>query len=71
MLVLSRKPQESIQIGSDITVTVVQVDGDKVRISIDAPRNIRIVRTELLAFMDQGSIEETAEEPAQLQETAS
>jgi carbon storage regulator len=68
MLVLSRKPQESIQIGSDITVTVVQVDGDKVRISIDAPRNINIVRTELLAFMDQGLIEEPAQ---QLQETAS
>jgi carbon storage regulator len=66
MLVLSRKPQESIQIGSDITVTVVQVDGDKVRISIDAPRDIRIVRTELRAFMDQGSIEEPA-----LQETVS
>jgi carbon storage regulator len=68
MLVLSRKPQESIQIGSDITVTVVQVAGDKVTISIDAPRNIRIIRTELLPFMDQGLIEESAQ---QLQETAS
>jgi carbon storage regulator len=67
MLVLSRKPQESIQIGSDITVTVVQVDGDKVRISIDAPRHIRIIRTELHTFRDQGLIEEPSQ---QLQETA-
>lgn len=65
MLVLSRKPQESIQIGPDITVTVVQVDGERVRISIDAPRDLRIIRTELRAFMDQGSIEE----PAMLQES--
>lgn len=68
MLVLSRKPQEGIQIGPDITVTVVQVDGDKVRISIEAPADVRILRTELKAFMDQGSIEEPSQ---QLQETAS
>lgn len=67
MLVLSRKPQESIQIGPAITVTVVQVDGEKVRISIEAPSDVRILRTELLAFMDQGSIEEPVQ---QLQETA-
>lgn len=47
-LVLSRKLQESIRIGDLIEVTVVHIDRGKVRLSIKAPRNVTIVRTELL-----------------------
>ena len=49
MLVLTRKQNEGILIGSDISVTVINVEGDKVRIGIEAPKNIRVIREELLA----------------------
>ena len=47
MLVLSRKIDQQIMIGDDITLTVVRVDGNRVRIGISAPRDIRILRGEL------------------------
>lgn len=48
MLILTRKPGESIQIGDEISVTVLMVKGNQVRIGINAPRNIIVVRDELL-----------------------
>lgn len=48
MLVLSRKTGESIQIDDNIFVTVTEVRGGRVRLSIDAPRSVRIVRKEVL-----------------------
>ncbi len=47
MLVLTRKSQERILIGEDITVTVVRVQGQSVRIGIDAPPEVAIRRGEL------------------------
>jgi len=47
MLVLTRKCQEKIQIGENITITVVRVKGQTVRIGIDAPREMKVLRTEL------------------------
>lgn len=47
MLVLTRKLQQQIKIGDDIIVTVLKVKGNTVRIGIDAPRDVRIVRAEL------------------------
>ena len=47
MLVLSRKPMEHIQIGDSVVVTVLAIRGGKVRIGIDAPREIPILRSEL------------------------
>ena len=49
MLVLSRKSGERIQIGQDITITVTEIRGNRVRIGIDAPPGRRIVRQELLS----------------------
>lgn len=49
MLVLGRKPGESIAIGNDIILTFVSVDiRGHMKIAIDAPKNVAIVRTELL-----------------------
>ena len=48
MLVLSRKPNETICIGSDITIKVVRVSGGRVRLAIEAPDHVRIQRGELL-----------------------
>ena len=47
MLVLSRKKHETIKLGNDIVLTIVQVQGNKVRIGIDAPPNVQVVRGEL------------------------
>lgn len=47
MLVLTRKPREEIRIGNGITITILRVKGQSVRIGIDAPNDIRIVRGEL------------------------
>jgi carbon storage regulator len=47
MLVLSRKPGERIMIGNDITVTVVRISPNTVRIGIEAPPHLNIVREEL------------------------
>ena len=47
MLVLSRKQNERIRVGDSVVVTVVRVSGDKVRIGIQAPPHIRVLRDEL------------------------
>lgn len=47
MLVLTRKTAEKIQIGDNVTITILRVKGQAVRVGIDAPRDVRIVRTEL------------------------
>ena len=47
MLVLTRKPRQQIMIGDDIVVHVVEVQGDDVRIAIEAPREVKIYRGEI------------------------
>lgn len=47
MLVLRRRKNESILIGDDIRITILETAGDGVRLAIDAPRNISILREEL------------------------
>jgi carbon storage regulator len=46
-LVLSRKPEQQIQIGNDIVVTILKVRGSKVSVGIQAPGQTRILRTEV------------------------
>ncbi len=47
MLVLSRKQGEKVRLGESILVTVVSVSGDKVRLGIQAPREVLVLRDEL------------------------
>jgi len=47
MLVLSRRENERIRLGDSIVVTVVRVGGDRVRLGIDAPANVLVLRDEL------------------------
>ena len=47
MLVLSRQRDETIMIGDDVEITVVDIRGDKVRIGINAPRHIQVHRKEV------------------------
>lgn len=52
MLVVSRRPGQSILIGRDIEVFVLEVDGMQVRVGINAPRSIRVLRRELLTQVE-------------------
>ena len=47
MLVLSRHRDESIMIGDDVVITIVDIRGDKVRVGIDAPKDIPVHRREV------------------------
>jgi carbon storage regulator len=53
MLVLSRRVGESIVIGDDVTVTVLDVRGDVVRVGINAPRSVTVHREELLRELEE------------------
>ncbi len=55
MLVLSRRVGESVVIGDDVTLTVLEVRGDVVRLGIDAPRHVAVRRAELLAELAESN----------------
>ena len=59
MLILSRKLKESIRIGDDIVIHVLSVSGGRVKLGIEAPTDVGIVREELLPLENKrnGSIE--------------
>lgn len=48
MLVLSRKPSQQVLIGSDVSITIVRIDRNNVRIGISAPAGVSILRQELV-----------------------
>lgn len=67
MLILQRKPGESVVIGEDISVSVVSVEGGRVRLAISAPQEVAILRSELVdatAVNRDSAVEESA--PAEL-----
>ena len=66
MLVLTRKPEETIQIGENILLRVVKVKGNKVQLGIEAPKDVTVIRSELLEKLtpsthSQGSSEASSE----------
>lgn len=67
MLILQRKAGESLLIGDDISITVVSLDGGRVRLAISAPGDVPILRSELVtatAANRDSAVEESA--PAEL-----
>lgn len=57
MLALSRKPGESIVIGNDIEITILEVKGEQVKVGIKAPKNVAIYRKELLEQIQESNRE--------------
>lgn len=57
MLVLTRKPQERIVINGNIVLIVLQVDGDQVKLGIEAPTNITVVREEICEELGSENVE--------------
>lgn len=65
MLVLSRKPGEQLQIGRDIRITVSRIQGNRVKLGIEAPEGIRILRSELASFLADELADELSGDPHQ------
>ena len=49
MLILSRKIDQKIRIGENITLTIIEIRGDQVKIGIEAPKEVKVFRQEVLA----------------------
>ena len=54
MLVLSRKETQRIRLGNDIVITVLRLGGDKVRLGIEAPKDMLVLRDELETYAQPG-----------------
>jgi carbon storage regulator len=64
MLVLSRKKNESIVINNDITIVVVEIRGDKVRLGVEAPKEVPVHRREVYdAIIRNGASESSGTTP--------
>jgi carbon storage regulator len=61
MLVLSRQKDESIMIGDDVEITIVDVRGDKVRLGINAPREISVHRKEIYLAIQKEKLQAGAD----------
>ncbi|MGI6332230.1 MAG: carbon storage regulator CsrA [Zhaonellaceae bacterium] len=68
MLVLSRKKMEALLIGEDIKITVIGIEGDKVKLGIEAPENLTIYREEIYEAIKAENKEAAAVDPDVLQE---
>jgi carbon storage regulator len=66
MLVLTRKPGEKVVIGNGIIVTVIEVHRNRVRIGIDAPDQVRILRGEFAEWPDEPAGDDKPAEPVPL-----
>ncbi len=66
MLVLTRKPDQSIMVGDEIEITVLEVRGEQVRLGIRAPRTVAVHRKEVFEQIHQG--ERSAEALTESQE---
>ncbi len=69
-MVLSRQKDESIIIGDDVEVTIVDVRGDKVRLGINAPRSISVHRKEIYEAIQREKAQKAAEEAAAAEKTS-
>jgi carbon storage regulator len=59
MLILTRRPQETIRVGEDITITILGVEGNKVRVGIAAPRDVSVDREEVFERKQREQAEES------------
>jgi len=65
MLVLSRKKNESIVINNDITIVVVEIRGDKVRLGVEAPKEVPVHRREVYDAIRRNDQSESAKAPVE------
>lgn len=63
MLVLTRKLNETVQIDDDVTITVVRINGDTVRLGIEAPKDLAVHRGEVLEAIRRQAAERARNQP--------
>lgn len=68
MLVLSRQRDETIMIGDDVEITVVDIRGDKVRLGITAPRSIQVHRKEVYDAIKRENLQAAGLKPGDIPE---
>ncbi len=56
MLILSRKVDEKIRIGNDITLTIIEVKGEQVKIGVEAPKNVKVFRQEVFDAIQKENV---------------
>ncbi len=56
MLVVTRKPGEGIKIGDNVEITIVKIDDNSVKVSINAPKEVKILRSELYKEVGEENI---------------
>ena len=61
MLILTRRVGESLMIGDDVTITVLGVKGNQVRIGVKAPKEVAVHREEILYRIEEAAAEESEE----------
>ena len=61
MLILTRRVGESLMIGNDVTITVLGVKGNQVRIGVKAPKEVAVHREEILSRIEEAAAEESEE----------
>ena len=68
MLVLTRRSQQSIMIGTDVVITVLEVRGDQVRIGVSAPRDVEVHREEVFLELQQAGTAAAPPAPAAVEQ---
>jgi carbon storage regulator len=71
MLILTRRSTEALMIGADVTVTVLEIKGNQVRIGVNAPRNVAIYRKEIFEKIRAERVDEARSNEAKGQRAAS
>jgi carbon storage regulator len=66
MLVLTRRPNESIMIGEDVEISIVEIKGEQVKLGITAPRNIKVHRKEVFQAIQRENIDAARSAPDQV-----
>lgn len=62
MLILSRKIDEKIQIGDNITLTIIDIHGEQVKIGVEAPKNIKVFRQEVFEAIQKENMAAAVEQ---------
>jgi len=70
MLILTRKMEEKIKIGNDTVITILGIDGNSVKIGIDAPKEITILRMEVLEQIQKENVDSVAKNVADIARAA-